>query len=37
MHERAEELGGWARLDDAPGGGLRVRAWFPIAAAGVPT
>jgi signal transduction histidine kinase len=29
MHERAEELGGWARLDDAPEGGLRVRAWFP--------
>lgn len=29
IHERAEELGGWARLDDAPEGGLRVRAWFP--------
>ena len=37
MHERAEELGGWARLDEAPEGGLRVRAWFPTAAAGVPT
>lgn len=33
MHERAEELGGWARLDDAPEGGLRVRAWFPTGAA----
>jgi signal transduction histidine kinase len=38
MHERAEELGGWVRLDDAPEGGLRVRAWLPTEVADpVPT
>lgn len=30
MHQRAGELGGWVRLEDEPGGGVRVHAWFPV-------
>ena len=30
MRERADELGGWCEVVDAPGGGTRVRAMIPL-------
>lgn len=36
MKERAEELGGWARVEDRSDGGTRVHAWFPLASAVTP-
>jgi len=29
MHERAEALGGWVRIDSAPGSGTVVEVWLP--------
>jgi signal transduction histidine kinase len=29
MHERAEALGGWARVDSAVGSGTVIEAWLP--------
>ena len=29
MHERAEALGGWVRIDSAPGSGTVIEVWLP--------
>ena len=29
MHERAETLGGWVRIDSAPGSGTVIEVWLP--------